>query len=98
MEANGHPQEPKLPSTTESVEGLQSFPGPTANGKETITSLYNRAQLISSGLIPPLETLINLSFNSLHGTATHGFLRGHDRLRAPGQLLEELGHAPETFV
>lgn len=77
---------------------LQSLPGPTANGQKTTVTLYNRAQLISSGLLPRLETLINLSFNSQAGRATGGILPSHDRLRYEGQLLEELGHAPDTFV
>lgn len=76
---------------------LGTFAGPVANGKETTVRLFNRQQLIDSGLLPQLQDLINVSFASQHARQT-SILEGVPRLRHDGQLLEEMGHAPETFV
>lgn len=93
-ETNGHPTAPLDTTTTDGTKPLQSFPGPEAKGKQTTVTLYNRAQLIGSGFLPPLESLINIAFASRTGA----ILPSIDRLRREGQYLEELGHAPDTFV
>ena len=97
-ELNGHLVVPIAPPSMVD-HPLRSFPGPVAKDKQITVTLFNRAQLISSGLLPALTTLINLSFNSQPGRREGGgILRGHDRLRYDDQLLEELGLAPDTFV
>lgn len=78
-------------------KSMHVFPGPVANGKRTTVRLLNRPQLIDSGLLPQLQDLINVSFASQHARST-GILEGVPRLRHDDQLLEEMGHAPGTFV
>lgn len=95
-ETNGHATAPLAPQTDGKVTPLQSFPGPLVHGKATSVTLFNRAQLIASGLLPPLETLINQSFNASH--ASSGILSARPRLRYAGQFMEELGEHPDTFV
>lgn len=97
-QTNGHLSKPTNLSDGASAEPAHTFPGPIANGKQTSVHLLDRTQLIASGLLPQLTTLINVSFNSQHTKAENGILTNHDRLTRDDQLLEEFGHAPGTFV
>lgn len=74
----------------------RSFPGPKVHDQATTVTLFNRAQLISSGLLGTLHTFINRAFNSQFGRRI-GILSALPRLRYEGQLLDELGEHPETF-
>ena len=59
-------------------------------------TLFNRTQLIASGLLPPLTKLINVSFSASHDTS--GILSTIARLRREDQFIDELGEHPDTFV
>ncbi|TKA81081.1 hypothetical protein B0A55_02540 [Friedmanniomyces simplex] len=82
------------------AEGSQSpplsFPGPTVDGRQTTTTLYEPSQLAASPAIPALHRLINKAFK--HSHITMGMPFNGERLPTEADYLKQVGVDPGTFV
>ncbi|KAK0355399.1 hypothetical protein LTR02_016342 [Friedmanniomyces endolithicus] len=88
-------QTPELPEQN-SVSPPHSFPGPTIDGRQTTTTLYEPAQLALSPIIPTLYRLINKAFKHSHNSI--GIPFQGERLQTESEYLKQVGADPGTFV
>ncbi|KAK1067201.1 hypothetical protein LTR74_006569 [Friedmanniomyces endolithicus] len=72
------------------------FPGPTIDGRQTTTTLYEPAQLALSPVIPTLYHLINKAFKHSHNSI--GIPFQGERLQTESEYLKQVGADPGTFV
>ncbi|KAK1091654.1 hypothetical protein LTR48_005871, partial [Friedmanniomyces endolithicus] len=78
------------------VSPPHSFPGPTIDGRQTTTTLYEPAQLALSPIIPTLYRLINKAFKHSHNSI--GIPFQGERLQTESEYLKQVGADPGTFV
>ncbi|TKA49369.1 hypothetical protein B0A54_00035 [Friedmanniomyces endolithicus] len=86
---------PELPAKS-SITPPHSFPGPTIDGRQTTTTLYEPAQLAQSPVIPTLYRLINKAFKHSHNSL--GIPFQGERLQTESEYLKQVGADPGTFV
>ncbi|KAK0288436.1 hypothetical protein LTS16_000754 [Friedmanniomyces endolithicus] len=86
---------PELPAKS-SITPPHSFPGPTIDGRQTTTTLYEPAQLAQSPVIPTLYLLINKAFKHSHNSL--GIPFQGERLQTESEYLKQVGADSGTFV
>lgn len=74
-----------------------AFAGPIIHGNPTTVTLYSPSQLVDSPLIPSIFSMTNTAFSTVQ--ARNGTLPASlQRFQAPGDFLQQLGDAEDTFI